>query len=135
MADARAMRWDDHTGWLLASPRHEGAWAVVQDGDRLVLVGDPLHVPDVLQDVPGAAETGVFQARLRWSPLTSWLRRQLLELAEDDLIPPYDVQHVRNAWVPYLSALAMWDTLEVTGDVDGDTLRIEGRLAAQRSPE
>ena len=131
---ARPMRWNDHEGWLVASPRHVHSWSALPAEGGLLLASDAHLVPQLLDEPPGDGQAGTLYLRVNWPPLTQWAGRQLVDLAEEELLPGLSAQDVRSDWLPYLNGLGSWPMLEAVGSGADNTLRIEGRLAEQAAP-
>ena len=130
LESARPYQWDDRSGWLVLSPRHQASWSGIQQGDLVAWSNDTDLVPQLIDAIRGEEVSGALHVRMRWAPAMLLARDVIRELATKELIPGLSVDDVESHWLPYLNALGGWQLLAVTGEVDSGRLHLQGKLAA-----
>ncbi len=126
---SRPYQWEGQRGWLLSAPSYVGPRAVTLVEDTLIWANEPTRMPSLLEWGQPEAREGHLYLRAEWEPTMRTARHWVLALAEQELLPGYNVEDLRSDWVPYVDALASWSHLEATGRfVDGRFL-LEGHLA------
>ncbi len=125
---ARRYQWEEQPGWLLTAPPYSRPRAVAMVEDTLAWTNEPSRMPVLLRREAGVDSEAQLFVRAQWAPTMGLARAWLLELAEQELIPGYHTEDLKQDWLPYVDALGAWSRLEATGRFEEGHFLLEGYL-------
>lgn len=111
-----------------------GAWgniAIVSEGTtHYTVTGEPLMTQLMAEPLASQVASNAVEITIDWQGVAEELQRAARRLAKDDMESPLEYAVVEGEIMPVLRAIGELGRATITGDIDGDTLVLEGTLTS-----